>query len=62
MTQLTKEEQETWDSLNSKEFFFPDKNATLRITQRCGEVGSVYLDPASGDMFVYDGKNWHKMK
>lgn len=60
---LTKAERETWDALKSRHhgFIFPNKDATLRITKQCQEVGSVYLNPNSGNMFVYDGNKWRRI-
>lgn len=62
-SRLSKAEKEFWEALQEDhDFVFPSKDATLRITKRVTEEGSVYLNPFNGEMFVYAGKRWRKLK
>lgn len=52
MKKLTKEEQETWDTLC---------NLNVGISNFGIHVGTLHHDPDSNCVFIWDGEDWKKL-
>ena len=48
---ITEEQQKFWDKLRTKPIQYPEPSV----------MGALHIDPKTGLMYVFDGKNWQSL-